>query len=327
MQEEKLISVIVPVYNVKDYIKKCVQSIIEQSYKNLEIILVDDGSTDGSAQICDEIGKIDDRIVVLHKKNGGLSDARNYGIDHSQGEFLSFIDSDDYIHPDMYKNMLNRMHIDNSNLCLCNYMKVDENGEKTRGNYSNFNVKDSIISDKDMIKGLESSDIVYFVIACNKLYRKSLFENVRYPAGKIHEDEYVAHLIAHNARMISCISEPYYFYLQRTDSITHGESSKSRKDKLGAFVERFDYIRYVYSDMTDELIWILADYVSYLANEIVYSYNKEFFDVYKKMFSDRFRYILTNSLFECKVSSRFIKCCLFFMFPKTYCRMKAFQMK
>ena len=107
---EKLISVIVPVYNVEEYVEKCVLSIINQTYKNLEIILVDDGSTDNSGKICDEIAIKDNRIKVIHKKNGGLSDARNVGIDIAKGDYLGFVDSDDYIDPDMYSILLNNMN-------------------------------------------------------------------------------------------------------------------------------------------------------------------------------------------------------------------------
>ena len=121
---EKLISVIVPVYNVEEYVEKCVLSIINQTYKNLEIILVDDGSTDNSGKICDEIAIKDNRIKVIHKKNGGLSDARNVGIDIAKGDYLGFVDSDDYIDPDMYSILLNNMNLTFSDISTLSLIHI-----------------------------------------------------------------------------------------------------------------------------------------------------------------------------------------------------------
>lgn len=316
--EQILISVIVPVYNVNKYIEKCVSSLINQTYKCLEIILVDDGSTDGSAEICDEIKKRDDRIVVLHKTNGGLSDARNYGVDYSHGELLSFIDGDDYIAPNMYEVMLQRMIDDESEICICNYMKVDENGKKIDEEYSNFEIEDSLISGKDMIKGLESSSVVYFVVAWNKLYRKNLFDNIRYPVGKVHEDEYVAHIIAHNAEKVSCLSEAFYFYVQRKGSITYSGTCKTRRNKMQAYIERFDYVEPKYSDLRNELIWLLADYISNLVIEQLCSSDEVFYREGINEFKKRFRCIIKEGFFEISVSTRFIKCILFYFFPQFY---------
>ena len=124
---DEKISVIVPVYNVEQYLERCVDSIINQTYKNLEIILVNDGSTDNSGQLCDELAKKDDRIRVIHKKNGGLSDARNVGIDEAESELIGFIDSDDYIDEDMYELLINNMKNANADLSMCGHFDVYNN--------------------------------------------------------------------------------------------------------------------------------------------------------------------------------------------------------
>lgn len=182
------ISVIVPVYKVEPYLSRCLDSIINQTYRNLEIILVDDGSPDHCGEICDEYARQDSRIRVIHKSNGGLSDARNHGIDVATGDYIAFVDSDDYVTTDMYEKMLARLEFDNSDMVVCNYYRFDEGSVPPE--YGYINLPDRVLS-KD-----EAFDFYLqiggdYVSAWNKLYKRGIFADLRYPTGKIYEDTFV----------------------------------------------------------------------------------------------------------------------------------------
>ncbi len=234
-----LISVIVPVYNVEKYLKKCIDSIINQTYSKLEIILVDDGSTDNCPEICDEYSKRDERIIVLHKKNGGLSDSRNVGIDKANGEYLCFVDSDDYIALDMIEKLYIALYENAADLSICNFKYVSEDGSR-KFNNANLPIHDEVLSGKDiLLNKLFENKSWYWVVAWNKLYKRNLFQEVRYPVGKIHEDEFVIHKLLSNCRKVACISEMLYFYMQRNGSIM-GEvrNNPNKIDKIEAMFSR-----------------------------------------------------------------------------------------
>ena len=214
----ELVTVIVPVYNVKKYLVRCVESITNQSYENLEIILVDDGSNDGSLAVCKELAKKDNRINVYHTENSGLSHARNIGLDHASGDYIVFVDSDDYIHKDMISTMICKSN--GADLVICNYERVANNSKE-------------IIQDKKCLKD-EFWDFkqfwqqyywnnlrVFCCVAWNKLYRKKLFDNLRYPLNKIHEDEYIINDIVSQCQKITVITDSLYYYVQRANSIMH----------------------------------------------------------------------------------------------------------
>lgn len=224
-----LISVIIPVFNVEEYLDKCVESIISQTYENLEIILVDDGSPDNCPSICDNWAKKDDRIRVIHKINGGLSDARNVGIDKASGEYLFFVDSDDYIAQDMIEKLYVALYENEADMSICNFKYVSEDNLKKFDN-DNLPIKDEVLSGEYVLlnKIFEDKNW-YWVVAWNKLYKKDLFDNIRYPFGKIHEDEFIIHQILFKCKKIACVSEMLYFYVQRNDSIMGNANSVSNK--------------------------------------------------------------------------------------------------
>lgn len=226
------ISVIVPVYNVKKYIHKCVDSIINQTYKNLEIILVDDGSLDNCGKICDEYAKKDNRIRVIHKENGGLSSARNAGLEVATGEFIGFIDSDDFIAPEMYETLYNSIKTDGTDLAVCKIAWV-ENG-KIRCEEDGTH---TVIGFEEFV-GVRN----YNVSACNRLYKKDLWKNIRFPVGRICEDAFVEHLISGQCDKISCIDKGMYFYFIRNESIMTANYSVKRLDAAEAFLGRLDYM-------------------------------------------------------------------------------------
>ena len=229
-----LISVIVPVYNVAPYLDGCVKSIVSQTYSALEIILVDDGSTDASGALCDGWKDKDDRIKVIHKKNGGLSDARNAGIAIASGTYFMFVDSDDTITPDAVGSMYEAAQKYNCEIAVCNMMRIYDDGE-TEPFYVPAK-EETLLAGNDRFKTLSQPS------ACNKLFLASLFREVRFPKGKFYEDTFVYHKLALQAKNIVLTGKNGYFYLSRRDSI------------LGAprFTDRyFDFIEAVHSRATE----------------------------------------------------------------------------
>lgn len=254
-----IISVVVPVYNVEKYVRKCIQSILDQTFKNFELILVDDGSTDNSGKICDEFLKKDKRISVIHKKNGGLSDARNVGIDNSTGEYITFIDSDDFIE----KNYL-QIHYDlikkyDSNLVISSYTNFNEG---TEPNEVLLNINSDIISKEDCYKKMFLQDTID-VSATAKLYKTNIFKDnkIYYPKGKPYEDIQIIDKIVENSKNIVMTDYKGYYYLQRSGSIMYGSMSNDRMILINKMDELLDFVskkypniikyavrRYVYSN-------------------------------------------------------------------------------
>ena len=217
MESNELISVIVPIYNVELYLEKCIVSIINQTYKNLEIILVNDGSPDNCPQICEEYAKKDSRIKVIHKKNGGLSDARNYGIDIANGKYLCFIDSDDYIADQMIEKLYQNLKKNKSDISICNFYETYSNDYLK---FYPFPEKKLKISGNAKFYNIYNKYFLSTIAAWGKLYKKEIFNNIKYPLGKIHEDEAIITEVLKNAKVISYFDEPLYYYVQREKSIT-----------------------------------------------------------------------------------------------------------
>lgn len=238
-----LISIIVPVYKVEQYIRKCVDSIRNQTYTNLEIILVDDGSPDGSGKICDEYAEKDARVKVVHKKNGGLSSARNAGLEISKGEYIGFVDSDDYIKSTMYEQLFHLLKSEKTKLAVCAMIYVFENGKqycKPRlGKNCTYDFQHAII---------EMNMHRYFDMgACSKLYHRSLFENLRFPVGKQSEDFYIMYILFDRAKRISYLDIPCYYYFQRENSITR--NSAINHDHEYAAREQMRYLDEKYPEL------------------------------------------------------------------------------
>lgn len=237
------ISVIVPVYNVEQYVAKCIESILNQTYKNMEVLLIDDGATDKSGNICDFYAEKDNRVRVHHKINEGLSEARNIGVKLSSADYIVFVDSDDYIVPDMLEVLYGRMQEDKSDLAICNFLYVDESGKSIEDRNENMPIKDEVIAGEEAFARLVSEKYWYYVTAWNKLYKKKLWEGIKFPKGKIHEDEFIAHFILDRCRQVSCVSKALYRYVQREHSITSQKYSVRRLDGVEAFCARVEYAR------------------------------------------------------------------------------------
>ena len=234
------ISVIVPAYNVEKWLVKCVESILSQTYQNIEVILVDDGSTDQTPILCDELAKRDGRIRVVHKKNGGLSSARNAGIEIAAGEYLGFVDSDDYISPLMYEKMYGQMIENEAELAICSMEFVYECKED-EGKMGECSMTDEVLEMEEAYKKINPyvEGYCYYVTAPNKLYHKSIFENFRFIEGRLHEDEFAIHHIISLCNKVVITSEKFYYYLQRKGSITHSRNIDNSIDTIDAFFDRF----------------------------------------------------------------------------------------
>jgi len=213
-----LISIIVPVYKVEEYLDECITSIINQTYENIEICLVDDGSPDGCPEKCDQWGLKDSRINVIHKKNGGLSDARNIGIDNANGKLIAFVDSDDYISEEYIETLYLAIEKSSANLVICNYMRVDNRGEKLSNDVNDNN--QYILSGAQVIeRRFVEVTAGYYIMGCNKLYRKNLFDNIRYPINRFHEDEYIFRALYEKCDKVVCLLKTMYYYRKRKGSI------------------------------------------------------------------------------------------------------------
>ena len=240
-----LITVIVPIYKVEAYMSKCVDSIINQTYSDIEIILVDDGSPDNCPKLCDDYRSRDKRIKVVHKENGGLSDARNTGIKYAKGKYIMFIDGDDYIKPDMLEVMHKVIVHDASDMVICNYELVGEDGKVTvseRHSIYEPHNKKIVIDEKIFWDNYYEYDYLYYVVAWNKLYDRKIFDNIAYKKGAVHEDEIILHRIVRKCNKISCIPQKLYMYVQRENSIMHSKVSKKNMYCIDEIICRIKYL-------------------------------------------------------------------------------------
>lgn len=221
------LSVIVPVYNVSSYLPRCIDSLINQTYNRIEIILVDDGSTDNSGKICDAFATEDTRIRVFHKANGGLSEARNFGLSKSKGQYIAFIDSDDYLHSHTFEWMMIILQKEGAEVAACQfkYIQAHQNAQDEL----QCSGDTTILTGREAVAGLygPQSRTIQFT-ACNKIYKKSLFidHSIEFPVGKIHEDMYTTYKVLFHANKVVILPEQLYYYRQHISSITGVAFSK-----------------------------------------------------------------------------------------------------
>ena len=256
-----LISIIIPVYKVEKYLENCIESVLKQTYTNLQIILVDDGSPDNCGKICDEYAKKDPRIEVIHKVNGGLSDARNVGIAKAKGKYIGFVDSDDYIKEDMYEILINLIKEYDADVSICNlydvidgkeYIKNNENGIQE---YSRLEILKEVLLDKNIQS-----------YAWNKLYKKELFDEIKYPIGKKYEDIGTTFYVFEKCNKIVVTSEPEYYYLKRSDSLVNNVTESTVLDYTDIIIQR-----YLYTQKNIEKLRKYNNY--YLAKTLITAHN------------------------------------------------------
>lgn len=257
-----IISVIVPVYKVEAYLERCINSILDQTFKDFDLILIDDGSPDTCGVICDEYAKLDKRVHVIHQKNGGLSAARNAGISwafsNSNSKWLTFIDSDDWIHTQYLEALYLAVLEDNTEISVCAYEETDGHSVD--------------IDSAELKSKVWVPDEFYYqynvlaTIACAKLYKKECFANIRYPEGKIHEDEFVTYKILFRYNKLSFVAAPLYAYFVNQDSITKSGWNPNRLLSIQAAEEQLEYFK----NNRYNLAWKrrVESYVCVMANQI-----------------------------------------------------------
>lgn len=239
MSCSKLISIIIPIYNVQKFLDRCIKSVVCQTYSDLEIILIDDGSEDNCPNICEKWAKKDARIKVIHKENGGLSDARNEGMKSATGEFIGFIDSDDWIAPEMYERLYNAIIADHSDIAACNVKMVWEDESQSR---MLTQQNDCVLNKSEAQLALLDESVLKQPV-WNKLYRRAIIENLLFEKGKYHEDVFWSFQAIGNACSVSIINYEGYYYWQRSGSIMAEKYSLKRLDAVEAKCNRQDYFK------------------------------------------------------------------------------------
>lgn len=242
-----LVSIIVPVYNVEKYLDKCVNSLMNQSYKNIEILLIDDGSTDTSGVCCDTYAQLDQRIVVIHQRNKGLSGARNTALDIAHGEYITCVDSDDFIASDFVLNLISAIETANADIAVCGTIFCDENDNEIKRMVCPE--KKVVIGDKQIQNLLSCFDIA--TMAWGKLYKTKLFRNIRYPEGKYNEDVFTTYKLLDKSNSTVIVNYGMYYYRQVTTSIMHKSFSVKHLDAIEGTIERAKYIEKKYPQFKD----------------------------------------------------------------------------
>lgn len=261
--KDETISVIVPVYKVEKYIRKCIDSIINQTYKNLEIILVDDGSPDNCPQICDEYAQKESRIKVIHQENMGVSVARNNGIEIATGKYIGFVDSDDYIESTMFEDLLDALVKNDAQMSICNFNVITDKEKYIRNKYPNektYNKKE-ILRELILDKNIQS-------YPWNKLYVKKLFDTIRFPAGKNYEDIGTTFYLIEKCERIQLIGKAEYNYINRNDSIVFNIKEKTIIDYIDIIMKRYEHIYQNYEDLRDCNFYYLAKTLITANNDI-----------------------------------------------------------
>lgn len=266
-----LVSIIVPVYNVEKYIHKCLNSILNQSYYNLEVILVDDGSTDKSGEICDEYALLDKRIHIIHKENGGLSSARNAALDIVSGEYIAFVDSDDWIEREMIEKLVEKAIEEEADMVQCGFRYVNEHNDIKGTNSS----KGIVISNNESLIDLYFSQKIIDVVVWNKLYKKYLFDNIRMFEGRNNEDTMIMPEILLQVGKFINIDGEYYNYLKREDSIMSNKFSLKKLDSIFACEYVIDLCEKKIPKHKHNAQIILCMICIYLYNDFIYSFLKE----------------------------------------------------
>ncbi len=264
MIEKPTISVIVPVRNTEDFLRPCVESILTQSYDSLELILIDDCSSDRSGTICDEFASKDSRVKVVHKeKAGGASEARNTGLDLASGDYLAFVDSDDYVCEKMFEVLLQNAVKNNADIAICDYNDVNRDGEVVKRN-NHKPIAPGIVTTRDALKELITN--FSFVVLWNKIYKRRLFDSFRLPKNvRIGEDAYVMPEIFFRSQKIVAVSEPLYYYRNTPNSLTQSKFTIDNICDVDGRIRMFHFLeKHGFKDLLDETASnILSRYVRF----------------------------------------------------------------
>lgn len=300
MNENPRISVIIPVYKVEPYLDRCVRSIVEQTYQNLEIILVDDGSPDRCPELCDAWAEKDARIQVYHKPNGGLSNARNYGVARSTGEYIAFVDSDDYVAQNYIEYLYTLMIQTGAEMACCNFRKV-------QGDDADF--ANQPASKLEIMNGHNACLAMYqrveLIVAWGKLYRRERVLEHPYPVGRLHEDEAVTYKLLYECSAVAVGNQQLYAYYENSGGIMHNRGKKNEEDILLSFRERADFFR----QMNDEPLYAYS----------THDYLCRLMDFWDKPQREKAAKLLGHYLFDSRIFLKSkIKLTYYLIFGKAY---------
>lgn len=279
-----LISIIVPIYNNEQFLNRCIRSIVNQSYSNLEIILINDGSTDQTPNICDKFAGQDERIKVIHKENDGVAIARNTGLDIAAGDYITFVDSDDYIKEDFCETLLENAIKYNADIVQCGYYRASEKGKVLSENKLNFDIiEGSYNSSYYYAKGENCTNYV-----CNKLFSKNIINSIRFPNAIVSEDFAFNVKAYYNSDKTIVIPDPLYYYIDNLNSVTNSDFDKRKLDAIRIGEAMFDYHKKRYPDLC-------SFFALYIVNYSIQFY----FEVYKSSINEKEKYLkLLNERFN-----------------------------
>lgn len=272
------ISIIVPVYRVENYLEKCLNSLLNQTLRDIEIILVDDGSPDNCGKICDEFAQRDSRVRVIHKQNEGLSEARNVGITYAQSQFVGFVDSDDFVAEDMYETLYENLIKFDADVSVCGLYNC-----YSKKMVPQFGGKEFFLMDgKEALKvALEGEK--FSVNAVNKLYKKDLFLDVNFPKGKLSEDAFTIPQILAKASKVVFDSSPKYYYIHRGESITTSKFKYQDFNVVEAYKKNLEFVRVNFEDLVKQAEFRLLWSYTYVFDKMVLSRDFDDYKSYKEM--------------------------------------------
>ena len=309
-----LVSIIVPVYNVEQYLDRCISSLVGQTYADLEILLVDDGSTDGSGTLCDRWQSRDPRIRAFHKENGGLSDARNHGLERAHGEYICFVDSDDWCDLRFVEMLLRQLLSTGSDLAECGYLCTDGSIPDTPLTPPECRVYEG----RECFLRFLSED--FFVSVCNKLYRRSLLESLPFRKGVYHEDEFWTYRVFSRVQKACRLECTGYYYYQRPGSIVHTAPSVKRlTDAFDAAKERIGFVEHHYPEYAAVGYSKMMYTCMYLYSQAG-CYNTEQYAALQDEFYACFRCIFKKYLKLGQYRKELWRFCRFRLFPNHRCR-------
>lgn len=278
--ETALISVIVPVYNVAQYLEKSIASIQQQTYQNLEIILVDDGATDESGRLCEQIDEQDERVLVYHKENEGLSQARNDGLKQAHGDYVIFIDSDDYIHPEMIASLYQQLVKEDADVSSCGVMNVYANSESPQTeNQDDYFVCDTETFLREYLIGEKIPGTI-----CNKLIKKEIAAQLTFPKGLIYEDAYYHFDLIKVAKKYVVNTKPYYYYFHRGDSITTKPYAKKDLAYIDIYQKFYTEVVKEYPNLTEVAFFRLAYAHFFILDKMLLDENFKEFKDYQRIY-------------------------------------------
>ena len=276
MKKEPIISVIVPVYNRSQYLRRCVKSILKQTFSDLEVILIDDGSTDGSSAICDGLGNIDKRIRVLHQTNSGPSYSRNVGIEIAKGKYIGFVDADDWISLEMYRILYDNITLFDADICTVKYLVTNQ--EEIEDNAIDSTAKVEILSGIDKLRRyleIGISDRSNLYSPCTKLYKKSMFEKIRFPEGQLFEDMATNYRMIDKANKFVIVDRKLYYYYMNSTGTTRNRCKNSDLDLIKTTKEIYEMTKETEIEILGKIVYgrsfysLLIKYILYGVDDVI----------------------------------------------------------